>query len=274
MIRSRQSLLFPEQFLSPSPVADQTSTTFVSNMALPVHRWFRYSAGFSAEWVESEIRAHRQIGTFRVFDPFAGSATTLLAAEAMNVESCGIEAHPFISRVAQAKLEWRSSPDAFKSKTAELITGARSIRPSTDGYPDLIYKCYDQSTLEKLDVLRQSYELVKDESPASNLAWLALIAILRKTSKAGTAQWQYVLPKKQKRSPQDPFVAFEETARVMLRDLELGQTEVGPRARLLLSDARTCEGIPNGFANLVICSPPYPNNYDYADATSALSSLK
>ena len=34
----------------------KNSSTFATNMSLPVHRWFRYSAGFSAQWAESEIR--------------------------------------------------------------------------------------------------------------------------------------------------------------------------------------------------------------------------
>src|SRR5208282_1326351 len=42
---------------------------------------------------------------------------------------------------------------------------------------------------------------------------------------------------------------------------------LGPRAHLILGDARECNGIQREFANLVITSPPYPNNYDYADAT-------
>ena len=33
------------------------------------------------------------------------------------------------------------------------------------------------------------------------------------------------------------------------------------------TDARTCEGVPVARVNLVLTSPPYPNNYDYADAT-------
>ena len=28
------------------------TSNFLDNMRLPVHRWFRYSAGFSAEWVK------------------------------------------------------------------------------------------------------------------------------------------------------------------------------------------------------------------------------
>jgi hypothetical protein len=41
----------------------------------------------------------------------------------------------------------------------------------------------------------------------------------------------------------------------------------GPKAWFLQSDARTCEEVPHNFATLVVTSPPYPNNYDYADAT-------
>jgi len=36
---------------------------------------------------------------------------------------------------------------------------------------------------------------------------------------------------------------------------------------LLQGDAREINGIPDGWATLVITSPPYPNNFDYADAT-------
>ena len=41
----------------------------------------------------------------------------------------------------------------------------------------------------------------------------------------------------------------------------------GSPARVLQADARTCAGVPDNFATLVITSPPYPNNFDYADAT-------
>lgn len=31
------------------------SSTFQDNMSLPIHRWYRYTAGFSAEWVEQVV---------------------------------------------------------------------------------------------------------------------------------------------------------------------------------------------------------------------------
>ncbi len=126
---------------------------------------------------------------------------------------------------------------------------------------------YGDDTLKQLDALRQAYEKVRDDSPESELAWFTLIAILRKVSTAGTAQWQYILPRKLKRSPANVLPAFEECARVIYQDMRSGESIFGPRANLLLGDARNCEAIPQNLINLVITSPPYPNNYDYADAT-------
>ena len=261
-MRRTQGMLFPEADCE--PVSDKTSSTFINNMRLPVHRWFRYSAGFSAEWVSQVIRAR---GAAAVFDPFAGSATTLVVAEGEGIASWGIDPHPFVGRIARAKLGWRSDPDAFLAKVRELRKVAKATKPAPAGYPPLIYKCYDDETLADLDSLRRGYEVVKDDSVASELAWLTLIAILRPTSHAGTAQWQYVLPKKQKRAPQDAYSAFDAYSRMVHHDLLYGQSVTGPRAVFAGVDARTCTGVPDDFADLVITSPPYPNNYDYADAT-------
>ena len=88
-----------------------------------------------------------------VLDPFAGSGTTLLAAEKVGAESMGIEAHPFIARIAQAKLAWRSDPQAYLDKVRELRRVSFEITPEIESYPALIHKCYDDGALEKLDRL-------------------------------------------------------------------------------------------------------------------------
>jgi len=38
-------------------------------------------------------------------------------------------------------------------------------------------------------------------------------------------------------------------------------------AKSVRSDARSCLGVPDDFGDLIITSPFYANNYDYADAT-------
>ena len=256
-----QTSLFADD---PPVVPLPASSTFTPNMSLPVHRWFRYSAGFSASWAETIIRA---AGRVVVLDPFAGSATTLLAAESSGVEGWGLEAHPFVYRVARAKLHYRTDPDLCLRKLSHLKSAAETVEPELDFYPPLIRKCYSDEALAQLDKLRRGFEQIRDDSPESELAWLALISILRKVSSAGTAQWQYILPNKQKRAPANVSTAFDECARMIYYDMRQSASISGPHSNLLLGDARTCKGVPRSTVNLVLTSPPYPNNYDYADAT-------
>ncbi|MBI3463958.1 MAG: DNA modification methylase [Planctomycetes bacterium] len=201
-------------------------------------------------------------------DPFAGSGTTLLAAENVGLESVGVEAHPFVFRIASAKLLRRSSPDDYLKLVRAVRTRAARSVMAPPKYPKLIRKCYTPEALAKLHALRVALDESHDESAAWHLVWLTLAGILRLTSCVGTAQWQYVLPKKEKKRTLDAFDAFDALAQTIARDMRIsGGQPLGRPTRVILGDARTCEGIPDGFADLVLTSPPYPNNYDYADAT-------
>lgn len=242
-------------------------SNFIDNMKLPVHRWFRYSAGFSAQWVEAIINQAKERGDVTVLDPFAGSGTTLIASEKLGIECYGIEAHPFVVRIARAKLLYHTDPDAYVEYIQKLIKCAENLQFSRYKYPDLIYKCFSLSSLESLDKLRQAWAKNADNSPQSQLAWLTIIASIRHVSNVGTAPWQYILPNKKKQTQLEPISAFKLMAERIATDMRITQKTVGSVAKLIQSDARTCQGIPDNFANLVITSPPYANNYDYADAT-------
>ena len=258
-----QALLFE---LEPV-VADRAagSTTFLDNMKLPVHRWMRYSAGFSAAWAESVIR---EAAARNVLDPFVGSGTTLLAAQDAGARGYGIEAHPFVIRIAHGKLHRDSDPAAFEKFAAAVRKDALRIEGQITGYPPLIEKCYDQSVLRQLDALRRAVERANDLTPQAELVWLVLASLLRKVSHANTAQWQYVLPSKSKAKVVPPMRAFDETVSMFAYDMRATQwRERGPKPELIQGDARTCLQVPDGEIDLVVTSPPYPNNYDYADST-------
>ena len=246
---------------------DSMSGSFVGNLSLPVHRWFRYSAGFSGAWAGDLISHEAARRRLRVFDPFAGSGTTLVAAEHCGVESMGIDSHPFVARIAQAKLAYRSSPAAYARQAAQAFDSALACGGSLESYAPLIRKCYSDAALDQLDRLRRSIDSRSDASEADRLVWLTLISILRSTSRVGTANWQYLLPNRRKARVLEPFAAFKQMTRVIHDDMRLSEGLSGPRAKFLLDDARTCAEAPSDHFNLVVTSPPYPNNYDYADAT-------
>ena len=241
--------------------------TFVDNMKLPVHRWFRYSAGFAGQWAEEVIARDASNPNALVFDPFAGSGTTLIAAEQCGVNSWGIDSHPFVARVAKAKLAYRSSPNEYFNRALDVLESARQRTPSLELYAPLIRKCYSDASLEQLDCLRTEIEASDDDSETASLVWMTLVSILRSTSHVGTANWQYLLPKRRKSSVKRPYDAFAEMINVIHGDMWAGNALCGPRARFDLDDARSCTTIPDNQVTLVVTSPPYANNYDYADAT-------
>ena len=243
---------------------------FTDNMKLPVHRWFRYSAGFSAEWVEQVIRSTASSeGWF--FDPFAGSATSLLSAQSCGMPSAGGENHPFVFKIACAKLAWNTDADCFLSRASDLLDRARSITDGHDVSSPLLLKCYSHDALQELEALRRAFEQEPTGDRVTDLLWLAITAILRECSGAGTAQWQYVLPNKNKARVSRPFHAFAQRAAVFAADMRQRQLEMPAPAAVDLKpeDSRTLATFDNlqGQVSLVVTSPPYPNNYDYADAT-------
>jgi hypothetical protein len=263
-----QLLLLDEGLPQDGPATPDTSTTFIGNLSLPVHRWFRYTAGFSAEWVRDTITAERAAGRDTVLDPFAGSGTALLEGEWCGACAYGVESHPFVSRVAQAKLHWRVPITDFLHYAFHVLEEARSHDTCTDHYPALIVQCYPTETLRRLDAIRRSWQDKADGSPCSELTWLTLVSVLRECASVNVAQCTYVLPDRMKDKVADPFAAFHARTRQMAHDMTVRQRlPHGPPSTLYCADARTCAPLPDASVELVITSPPYANNYDYADAT-------
>ncbi len=239
-------------------------------MKLPIHRWFRYSAGFSAEWVISEIQKFQDETGEKatVLDPFLGSGTTSLAACSIGSESYGFDGHPFVARIAQAKNLWHLDEMVFKEACLEVIKKAEADKSETLRHYEtgLLGKCYDFDTLTKLDNLRNAYEDLADGNPIWELVRLNITSILRACSKVGTAQWQYVLPKKSKSKVLGVSEAFIGKAELMAADMEYAKSANWVNnAHIFEQDVR--KNIEAPKCNLLLTSPPYPNNYDYADAT-------
>lgn len=248
------------------------SGTFADNMKLPVHRWFRYSAGFSAEWVNSEILKYQEETGNKaiVLEPFTGSGTTNISSDSLKVKSYGFEGHPFIVRIAKAKQLWDTSISDFNEAGKATLNYAMSIKSDAkiDRYENdnLLGKCYSFESFEKLDRLKRAYEKLSTTEPVWELIRLNITSILRACSHVGTAQWQYVLPNKSKSKVLDPFEAFSGKLELMKSDM-LHAVSSGWESCSKIEHQDVRRPFKTEKCNLLISSPPYPNNYDYADAT-------
>lgn len=249
------------------------SGSFVDNMSLPIHRWFRYSAGFSANWVRSLIqeRTKRGLEINKILDPFAGVGTTMIAAAAENKASVGFEPHPFVFRIADAKIKALNvNPQKLLNAFDEFIRVAQRKKADIpDKMPRLLQKCYTQETLLDLWKIKETLQQDFSDHPMFDFIWFSVNSILRSCSTAGTAQWQYVLPNKQKANVIPPFESLYDKFNRMIEDIIYAREHNWGRTEtvVLQTDARNPDYNQEKSIDLVITSPPYPNNYDYADAT-------
>lgn len=265
----QQSLFLIDPIEKQSAAQKARSGTFTDNMKLPVHRWFRYSAGFSAEWVESILKTSNATS---VLDPFVGSGTVCIASDKYGIPSYGVEAHPFVYRLGCGKLSWAESVNDFKTAVLKLTEVAAKLGDSISisDAPELIGKCYSEAILRDLYSIKAAYLNMTPQwtDEIASLVFLAINSILRSTSHVGTAQWQYILPNKTKSRVSSPYDALKFQTEMMISDmLTMQKASHVSKAIILPSDSRTLMGIPDKSIDLVITSPPYANNYDYADAT-------
>ncbi len=246
---------------------DKKSSTFENNMKLPIHRWYRYTAGFSAAWVAKVIEEEIVNGRTHIIDPFVGSGTVALESTMHEVEAFGLESNPYVFKIASAKLLWNYLSITEIQETGKgLIERAKVINASVEDYPMIIRKCFPDDTLLRLDALKRAC-LEMAEGDDRDFFWFVITSILRSTSPVGTAQWQYIQPNKSKANALDPFTAFEKKVADICSDIrKCSLRSSNHNATILQQDARGDVDIPDNWGNLVITSPPYANNYDYADA--------
>lgn len=267
----RQTELFSQVEIGSNSTAEKKrkrAGAFVDNMQKPIHRWFRYSAGFQAEWVAECLGALSQ--DKMVLDPFAGSGTTVLAANEVGLRAVGFESHPFVYRIGCAKLGWDADVEKLRGNSKRILSRAQQLESRPKGLAnELLVRCFTADSLSALMAMRTAYQETDfEDDKIANLVWLAITSILRDCSHVGTAQWQYILPEKTKRKKKSPWAAFLGKIDEMVRDMEIAQsTFVGGYSEILSTDARHRSPIPDESIDVVITSPPYPNNYDYADAT-------
>lgn len=255
--------------------------TFQDSLRAPVHRWFTYPAGFSYKAVEEAFRLYHILPGMTVYDPFGGTATTNIVAKQQGVRSFGVEAHPFVHFVGRTKLYWEFHFPELLREIDKLIDNIRRAIETQDVetisvqtvFPELVCKCYDEEKLARLYLCRQVIQALSP-GPFHDFAKLGLTNILRAIADVATG-WPYIAPQKVKKNGKTNGNGnVVEKLRDQLYQMYSDLREVSSTARpagestLLFGDARQHHDlIEDASVDLVFTSPPYLNNYDYADRT-------
>ena len=266
-------------FYRATPTLSDASTlqrfgTFHDSLRAPIHRWFKYPAGYSYKLVYAFIDSYHLTSQHWILDPFVGCGTTSVAAKERGVNSIGIEAHPFVHWVAQVKTFWEYDLERLHRRILTLINALhKQLEQSSDvdisTFPSLLHRCYSPTNLARLKVIRDTIESFDCLEEERNFFRLALTDTLRTASSAGTG-WPYIAPSQyHAKQEHDALEAFIEQIQIMYDDLKQIHYKSRPdvETRLLLRDARDPYPVENDSIEMAITSPPYLNNYDYADRT-------
>jgi DNA modification methylase len=262
-----------------SPYDGAEIGTFKDSLRAPVHRWFRYPAGYSYEFVNTSFDLFGVAPGDWVYDPFSGTGTTIICAKQRGINGYSVEAHSFVHWVADVKLYWEFDLGKLSKRCEELLKDSRTFVAKRledvdlDGvFPELVYKCYHTQDLKVLYLLREFIVKEVKEPEYTNLLKLALTETLRGAAAAGTG-WPYISPRKNNgdKPPKDALAVFENALREMYSDIRAvrSATQDAPSCtiRNVLGDSRNKQDLKDGQVKLALTSPPYLNNYDYSDRT-------
>lgn len=237
------------------------------SMSDPFDRWFRYPAGFSRSSLKLALDAAQVGPDETVVDPFAGTASVGTAALQRGARFRGIEAHPEIAELARLKFSRPEQSGCSLTEAAAAIV--ESAQPmSTDSEHSLVLRCFDDKTLAQLIGLRNQILAAECGPWQTYLKW-ALLGTLREVASVKTG-WPYQRPALQRTAPhKDPRKRFLQRIQWIAEDLEIAPASMD--ALVVTGDSR--ESAPwrrlslGTRANASVASPPYFNNFDYADAT-------
>lgn len=248
------------------------------------HSMHSYSAKFPPQLPKWAMEAFTQKGD-KVFDPFAGSGTTLVEARLLGRNSYGTEIDPLSRLIAKVKstpvdpLLLYSVSEQLMVTIAEWFAKLRRIRQlggsfqqldigvSVPEFPNRDYWYYPE-TLEELTLLRHLVGLTRERDVRDFLyvVFSSIIYTKGKSSMANVMDLAHSRPHRvMKESPPDVEKAFAMRLKRLRKMMEefWRQADHTVESRIIGADARLASTLKTSSIDLVFNSPPYVNAIDY-----------
>ncbi len=246
----------------------------------PIHRWFRLKEAYSRRLL-SRVVKDAGLGNadeLSVLDPYAGSGTTAVSlADAVRdgtlrrARVYGFECNPFLALVASAKLSALQNPSTtFLSLAKKVAAAAARDKVEAPPVPTLAAfnnpAFFEAQDLMRLLQLRQAIAAAEEDGADPLDVALARVCLggsvepvsgLRRDGRALRHE-----PRKERAVPITEFLRRAEDV-----DEDMPRTGIRVRGRVTQGDGRGLRPYPprNESIDLVIFSPPYPNNIDYTE---------
>lgn len=245
------------------------------NETRPVHRWFKYKEAFSANLLDHLLR-RVELGlaptsTVRLLDPFCGVGTSLvssqlLKSDAYSVEAIGVECNPFSAFVARTKASWPLvDPVRLRALGSGVLANVKTARSSP--LPDLSSiksgRCISGHAARQIIAIRDKLRAMQPsvERDVLVVGLASCIEMVSKIRRDGRALRLVTKPRAILRR------LLADRWECMAKDVERLRESCpkASRAEVVLGDGRRpgSSGVGEQTIDLILTSPPYPNNIDY-----------
>lgn len=230
------------------------------------HSFFKYPCRFIPEiprWAIKKYLPKNEGGS--VFDPFAGSGTTLLESIINGFEAYGTE----IDDIAKLIIKVKTTPlteeklDEISYEFKKIVTNIDMSQPPKElpGINNLSHWFTEDSIL-KLSELRNNINNIKDKD-IRDFFNVCFVSIIKRVSNADDISPKPYVSNKVIKTPPETVKEFSTTfERYLERLKELSNLDITKKAEIINGDALNFEF--RGLFDLAITSPPYINAFDYA----------
>lgn len=226
--------------------------------ALPIESIHPYPAKFIGDIPRALMETLPCQKNTIVFDPFAGSGTTLLEAQRRGMESIGVDINPIACLIARVKTS--HTPKNLLETARQISMVARKNKtPFRWDIPNVDH-WFKGDVQQSVAALLQEINSLNRCKIYDALS-LALSSILVRVSNQDS-DTRYAAVEKQV-SGIDVFDGFENAVEKLNNSLLARDWDLVP-AKVIEANTLTLSPFPiKGHVGLVITSPPYPNAYEY-----------
>jgi 16S rRNA G966 N2-methylase RsmD len=272
----------------PTPIRDLSSPEInqMRECDRPVHDWYRFVLSYPPHLVQHYLEKFGVGSGQRVLDPFCGTGTTVVECKKQGIASVGVEANPMAQFAGAVKVDWALNSEQLIEVAQQIVKQSdrvladegdqwRSLPPESDKI--LLKHAKDKTSsisplpLHKTLILLEQIRL-DAASPYRRHLELALAKAL--VTSIGNLHFGPEVGVT-KAKPDAPVIeAWLRQVEHMASDLEMVRSQIQVPAIVHHADSRQLLQVlePNSI-DVVITSPPYPNEKDYTRTTRLESVL-
>jgi tRNA G10 N-methylase Trm11 len=251
--------------------------TFVKSKDTPFQRWYPYIEGYSPDFVKSLIK-NFDIKDTLVYEPFAGTGTTLFAADEEGISTVYSEVNPLLQYLILTKTKVLRAKEGQRKKLSENLKDiAKTLVHSLDKFEEdkslreaykTIFaksKYFSDETLTQILKLRSYIDIVKleDELLADTLTIAVLSCLLPVSHLKKAGDVRFKTPKELVKE----LTSFEEILPQKIADIAEDVADLSYTLKtnheLILANAKNISRINDLKIGAIITSPPYLNGTNY-----------